>query len=119
MPRLGTTIKMVTAGAVLIIGGPALVQYIRPTDEELFKRFNPDLQKRNLETREKRQQDFDNFVTELKEHAKSDKSIWLAVKEAETRNQRQAAAAAAQKKADADEAQRQKEAIRKELAEEQ
>ncbi|EEH22099.1 assembly factor CBP4 [Paracoccidioides brasiliensis Pb03] len=114
MPRLGTSLKMLGVGAVLCIGGPALVQYLRPTEEELFKRFNPELQKRNLETREKRQQDFDDFVMRLKSYAKSDKSIWLAMKDSEATNKKQAKL---QRQAEKDEAERQKEQIRKELAE--
>ncbi|EEH33485.1 CBP4 domain-containing protein [Paracoccidioides lutzii Pb01] len=114
MPRLGTSLKMLGVGAVLCIGGPALVQYLRPTEEELFKRFNPELQKRNQETREKRQQDFDDFVMRLKTHAKSDKPIWLAMKESEATNKKQTKL---QRQAEKDEAERQKEQIRKELAE--
>lgn len=37
------------------------------------QKYNPDLQKRALAQRESRQQDFDDFVTHLKEAARSDK----------------------------------------------
>jgi hypothetical protein len=37
------------------------------------QRYNPDLQKRALETRESRQQEFDEFVMQLREMSKSDK----------------------------------------------
>ncbi|EEH09346.1 predicted protein [Histoplasma capsulatum G186AR] len=114
MPRIGTTVKMLGAGALLCIGGPALVQYVRPTEEELFQKFNPELQKRNLETRDQRQKDFDSFVTQLKTHAKSDKSIWHAIKESETTNRREVET---RRKAELEEAERQKAQIRKELAE--
>src|SRR4051812_34306278 len=67
------TMLMRNSGAALCIGGPALVMYVSPTEEELFKRYNPELQKRSLEGREERQQAFNNFVTELKELSKSDK----------------------------------------------
>ncbi|PGH10555.1 hypothetical protein AJ80_07501 [Polytolypa hystricis UAMH7299] len=117
MPRLATTLKMVGVGAAICIGGPLFVESIRPTDEELFSRFNPDLQKRNLETRHQRQEDFDIFVTQLKEHAKSDKSIWYALKDAEAQRKREENAQ--QQHREADESQKQKEAIRKELAGEQ
>lgn len=43
------------------------------TEEELFKRYNPDLQRRSLENRLSKQQDFDKFVINLKEYSKSDK----------------------------------------------
>lgn len=139
-------------GAAICIGGPALVVYVSPTEEELFKvrwdasfrfartayfrphqslpacslfkkkknlfpccslrsrfyhihqnhqlfpphplvnviitiitittttyltalpqKYNPELQKRSLENRHQRQQDFDDYVTKLKEYSKSDK----------------------------------------------
>jgi hypothetical protein len=55
------------------VGGPVLIYYVSPTEEELFSKYNPDLQKRSLENRIGRQQDFDNFVVKLKEYSKSDK----------------------------------------------
>jgi hypothetical protein len=36
-------------------------------------KYNPELQKRSLENRAEKQQDFDNFVMKLKEYSKSDK----------------------------------------------
>lgn len=57
----------------MCIGGPALIYYVTPTEEELFKRYNPDLQKRSLENRHQKQEDFDNFVSKLKEYSRSDK----------------------------------------------
>ena len=62
------------SAVVLCVGGPALVQSIRPTNEELFKRYNPELQKRSLEEGDQRARDFDDYVTRLKEWSKSDKS---------------------------------------------
>jgi hypothetical protein len=70
-------------GAAICIGGPALVYYVSPTEEELFLKYNPELQKRSLENRIGRQQDFDNFVGKLKEYSKSDKPIWEAAAEYE------------------------------------
>lgn len=43
------------------------------SEEELFKRYNPDLQRRSLENRLSKQQDFDKFVNNLKEYSKSEK----------------------------------------------
>jgi hypothetical protein len=73
----------------MCVGGPALVYWVSPTEEELFKvcpktaiseasthfiqRYNPDLQRRSLENRYQKQEDFDKFVTKLKEYSKSDK----------------------------------------------
>ncbi|MCJ1467208.1 assembly factor cbp4 [Pseudocyphellaria aurata] len=67
---------MLVGGAVLCIGGPALIIYVTPTEEELFKRYNPELQKRSLENRQAKQDDFDKFVGKLKEYSKADKPIW-------------------------------------------
>jgi hypothetical protein len=48
---------------------------LTPTEEELRAKYNPDLRKKSmdLESREERQQEFDDFVTRLKEYSKSDK----------------------------------------------
>ncbi|KAF2689306.1 CBP4-domain-containing protein [Lentithecium fluviatile CBS 122367] len=81
MPSAATYVKAITAGAALCIGGPALVWYVTPTEEEIFKKYNPDLQKRALATRDQRQQEFDSFVMQLREASKSDKPIWAVQKE--------------------------------------
>lgn len=62
------------SGAVICVGGPAFVQYIRPTDEELFQRYNKDIQKQSLEEGPRRAKEFDDYVNRLKEWSKSDKS---------------------------------------------
>ncbi|KAI8945820.1 CBP4-domain-containing protein [Xylaria longipes] len=80
--RLGTWLKMLAVGAGVCVGGPAFVMWIQPTDEELFKRYNPELQKKSLERRYEKQKDFDDFVTRLKEYSKSDKPIWTVQEEA-------------------------------------
>jgi hypothetical protein len=46
--------------------------YLTPTEEELFQKYNPDLQKKSLEQRELRKQEFDDYVTKLKAQSKSD-----------------------------------------------
>lgn len=58
---------------MICVGGPALVYYVSPTEEELFKKYNPDLQKKSLANRHEKQQEFDEFVSKLKEYSKSDK----------------------------------------------
>jgi len=62
-----------SSGGAICIGGPAFTRWVQPTDEELFQKYNPELQKRSLERRVERQQEFDDFVTKLKEYSKSDK----------------------------------------------
>ncbi|KAI9641921.1 Assembly factor cbp4 [Ciborinia camelliae] len=74
--------KMAVAGLTCCVGGPALVYYVSPTEEELFLRYNPELQKRSLENRVGKQEDFDNFVSRLKEYSKSDRPIWVEAEEA-------------------------------------
>ncbi|EFQ85442.1 hypothetical protein CFE70_003519 [Pyrenophora teres f. teres 0-1] len=81
MPSARTYIKAISGGAILCIGGPALVMWVTPTEEEIFKRYSPELQKKALAGREQRQKDFDAFVGQLKEAARSDKPIWTAQKE--------------------------------------
>lgn len=61
------------SGLVVCVGGPAFVFWVQPTDEELFKRYSPELQKKSLERRHERQQEFDDFVNQLKDFSKSDK----------------------------------------------
>ena len=56
---------------------------VTPAEGELFKRFSPELQKHNLENRERRQRDYEDFVGKLKEYSKSDKPIWVAAEEAQ------------------------------------
>ena len=56
--------------------------YVTPAEGELFQKFSPELQKRNLEMREQRQADYEDFVSKLKEYSKSDKPIWQAAEEA-------------------------------------
>jgi len=70
-------------GGICCIGGPALIYYVSPSEEQLFLKYNPALQKRSLENRVQKQEDFDNFVGKLKEFSRSDKPIWQAAAEAE------------------------------------
>ncbi|KAF9887960.1 assembly factor cbp4 [Aspergillus nanangensis] len=112
MSRAGTWLKMLGTGIVICVGGPALVQAIRPTDDELFKRYNPDLQKRSLEEGDRRAQEFDDYVNRLKEWSKSDKSIWYAAQEQQDQKRSEAEAQRNQAK---DEARIQREEMRKEL----
>ncbi|KAI4128242.1 MAG: hypothetical protein LQ338_002819 [Usnochroma carphineum] len=91
MSRAGMWFKMAAAFTVFSIGGPALISYVQPTDEELFKKYNPELQKRSLENRKGKQEDFDRFVTKLKEYSRSDKPIWEVAAEDEAQAKTNAA----------------------------
>ncbi|KAK4151336.1 hypothetical protein C8A00DRAFT_36036 [Chaetomidium leptoderma] len=104
--------KMLGGGAAICVGGPAFVRWVQPTDEELFQKYNPELQKRSLERRVERQQEFDDFVTRLKEYSKSDKPIWTVQAEAEKERAKQAAAAESLRMAE--EVKTRKEAMRRE-----
>ncbi|PTB70543.1 CBP4-domain-containing protein [Trichoderma citrinoviride] len=84
----GLWIKVLVGGSLISVGGPALTYWLVPTEEELRSRYNPELLKRSLEGREERQQEFDQFVTRLKEYSKSDKPIWAVMKEEEERKKR-------------------------------
>lgn len=61
------------SGAAISIGGPLLTMRLTPTEEELRSRYNPDLLKKSIEGRAEREQEFDEFVTRLKEYSQSDK----------------------------------------------
>ncbi|KAK1252634.1 hypothetical protein MKX08_003821 [Trichoderma sp. CBMAI-0020] len=84
----GLWIKVLVGGAIISVGGPALTYWVVPTEEELRSRYNPELLKRSLEGREERQQEFNDFVTKLKEYSKSDKPIWAVIKEDEERKKK-------------------------------
>jgi len=56
-----------------VVGGPAFVMWVTPTDEELFQKYSPELKRKSLERRVEREQEFDDFVAKLKEYSKSDK----------------------------------------------
>ncbi|OQD63816.1 hypothetical protein PENPOL_c008G09709 [Penicillium polonicum] len=81
MSRAGLWAKTIAGGLLMVVGGPAFVEYLRPSDEELRKRYNPDLQKRSAEQGNRKAQEFDDYVNKLKEWSKSDKSIWYAAQE--------------------------------------
>lgn len=63
----------------MCIGGPALVWWVSPTDEELFKKYNPELQKKSLARRYERQKEFDDFMTQVKADSKSSKPSTLRI----------------------------------------
>ncbi|KAI1116694.1 CBP4-domain-containing protein [Nemania sp. NC0429] len=109
--RLVRWLKMLVVGGAVCVGGPAFVMWIRPTDEELFARYNPELQKKSLEGRYERQKEFDDFVTKLKEYSKSDKPIWVVQEEAIRKQKEEALRIEFQK---AEEAKAIQEAMRKE-----
>lgn len=78
--------KMAGIFLSISIGGPAFVYWVSPTEEELFLKYNPELQKRSLESRFGKEQNFDNFVGKLKEYSKSDKNIWDVAAEAQKKS---------------------------------
>ncbi|KAI1463708.1 CBP4-domain-containing protein [Daldinia caldariorum] len=109
--RLRTWVKMFVVGGAVCIGGPALVRWVQPTDEELFQKYNPELQKKSLERRYEKQKEFDDFVTKLKEYSKSDKPIWFVQKEVEEKQKQEALR---RESLAAEEAKARKEALRNE-----
>ncbi|KAF3941638.1 hypothetical protein ABW19_dt0200616 [Dactylella cylindrospora] len=86
----------------MIIGGPALVIYVMPSEEELFKvvthflqhlrsaKYSPELQKKVLEERPRRQREMQEFFDQLKEYSKSDKPIWILQAEDAKRKRKEA-----------------------------
>lgn len=65
--------KAVGGGALIMIGGPMLIRYVQPSEEELFKRYNPELQKRSLEGRDERLREANEFIDRLKEYSRDDR----------------------------------------------
>ena len=63
--------------------------YLMPDPDALFKSFSPELQKHNLENRERRQAEYEDFRTKMIEYSKSDKPIWVAAQEDQERVRRQ------------------------------
>lgn len=82
MSRGGMYAKMAAVFIACAAGGPAIMYYVTPAEGELFKRFNPDLQKRNLEMRDEREKNYKDFAQKMIEYSKSDKPIWAAEEEA-------------------------------------
>ncbi|KAG9685482.1 hypothetical protein KCU95_g10292, partial [Aureobasidium melanogenum] len=78
MPGVKLWAKMIGSGAILCIGGPYLIYYVTPSEEELFMRYNPELQRRSLENRKEKQENFNEWVAQLKKHSKSDLPLWTA-----------------------------------------
>jgi len=83
--RTLTGLKMALGGLTVLIGGPALVYYVMPTEEELFQRYNPDLQRRALAERSSRLAAHGEFMHKLQEYSKSDKPIWTVAAEEQKR----------------------------------
>lgn len=55
------------------VGGPLFTAWVSPSEEEIRAKYNPDLRRRSIEGKAAREQEFDEFVTKLKEYSKSDK----------------------------------------------
>ncbi|KAI1334694.1 CBP4-domain-containing protein [Xylariaceae sp. FL0016] len=109
--KLGTWIKMLVVGGTVCVGGPAFVLWVQPTEEELFKRYNPELQRKSLERRYEKQKDFDDFVSQLKDYAKDDRPIWMVQEEAARKRKEEMLR---QDFLNAEEAKARKEALRRE-----
>ncbi|KAI1617774.1 hypothetical protein EDD37DRAFT_646604 [Exophiala viscosa] len=84
---------------VFSLGGPALMYYVTPAEGEVFKKFNPELQARNLALKDERMKNYEAFLQELKELSKSDKNMWVAAKEKQKKMQEQFLENEAQEKA--------------------
>lgn len=85
MSRGGMYAKMAAVLVLGAIGGPAIMYLVTPEEGELFKRFSPDLQKRNIEMRGEREKNYLELASKMKEYSKSDKPIWIVEQEAAER----------------------------------
>ncbi|KAI5801793.1 hypothetical protein FPQ18DRAFT_311689 [Pyronema domesticum] len=57
--------------------------WVQPDPDELFQRYNPELQKKALSEREQRLKEYEEYMAMLREYSKSDKPIWVVAAEAE------------------------------------
>jgi len=64
---------------------------LQPDQDELFKKYNPALQKRALEERDQKLKDHQEFLGKLREYSKSDKPIWMLMAEEEKKKAKQTA----------------------------
>lgn len=83
MSRAAMYAKMGATFTVFAVGGPLIMYYMTPSPDALFQKFSPELQASNLANRDRRQRDYEDFVSKLKEYSKSDKHIWEAAAEAQ------------------------------------
>src|SRR5690606_17190593 len=88
LSNMASNQKKTSSGTVLIVGGPALTRSVMPKPEELFERYNPELQKRVIENRPKVEKEYQEFLDDLKEVSRSDKTLWEAAKEVSERRER-------------------------------
>lgn len=59
-----------------------LTRAVMPTEEELFKRYNPELQARAIANREAKAKETQEFLDKLKEYSlDKDRPIWVVAKE--------------------------------------
>ncbi|KAF8241978.1 hypothetical protein K440DRAFT_620106 [Wilcoxina mikolae CBS 423.85] len=86
--RPTTYIKMGAACLACCIGGPALVMWVQPDPDELFKRYNCDLQRKALSQREQRLKDHAAHVAKLRKYCQSEKPIWIIAVEEENKRDR-------------------------------
>lgn len=75
--------KLAAVFTVISVGGPLGMYYLTPDPDALFQRFSPELQKYNLENRERRKAEYEDFRSKMIEYSKSDKPIWVAAQEAQ------------------------------------
>ncbi|CZT21050.1 related to Assembly factor cbp4 [Ramularia collo-cygni] len=97
-----TYLKMAATGGIICIGGPALVYWVTPSEEELFLKYNPELQRRSIEKRKENQENFDTFVGKLKEYSKSDKQIWTVWEQEAEKHRKQGVQAELDRRRDAE-----------------
>lgn len=81
-PRGALYAKLIGVFTLCSVGGPLCMYYLTPDPDALFKRFSPELQKQNLENRDRRKAEYEDFRSKMIEYSKSDKPIWVAAEEA-------------------------------------
>ena len=75
--------KLAAVFTLVSVGGPLGMYYMTPDPGAVFNRFSPELQKTNLENRDRRTAEYEDFRNKMIEYSKSDKPIWVAAAEAQ------------------------------------
>ena len=74
---LPCTLSSLTAIPARVVACPivtwSVMKLTVPKEGELFEKFNPELQKRNLEMRDERTRNYQEYLDQLQRYSKSDK----------------------------------------------
>ncbi|KAH8885712.1 hypothetical protein GQ53DRAFT_751060 [Thozetella sp. PMI_491] len=108
--------KMLVGGVAISVGGPYLTSRFMISEEEALKKYTPEERKRIMEKKREKDEEFEYFVSRLKEQTKSKQNIWVV--EAEERQKKDTQTrkeVEAKRRSAADEIEARKEQMRREV----